>query len=225
MLFQNRLQLCDLADLLTDGDVDANQVAALWLMIVSVQNSRLARGTVADDELALSAANRHHRVNCLHPRLHRDVNRLAGRNVGGKELDRPSLGRANRALAVDGPAEAVDDATEQSLTYGHLGDSARAAHLAALFNSEGVAHDDRSYAVLLEVERHSDDTALEFKKLVGPDSGEAVDPGDTVSHLNDGANVDHREFLTKLLDLALDYGRYVLSSYCHVTLRLLRTAH
>jgi hypothetical protein len=78
----------------------------------------LARLAVADDELALAAADRDHRVDGLEAGLHRLVHRLAGHDAGRLELDAAELVGLDRALAVDGLAERVHDATEQPLPTG-----------------------------------------------------------------------------------------------------------
>jgi hypothetical protein len=63
--------------LLADGDVDAEDALALLVDDRVERDGGLARLTVADDELALAAADRDHRVDGLDARLQRLLDRLA----------------------------------------------------------------------------------------------------------------------------------------------------
>src|SRR5207248_1783383 len=109
--------------LLADGDVDAIELLALVVALVGgalvderVERDRgLAGLAVADDQLALAAADRHQRVERLEPGLDRLVHRLARDDARRLHFDALALGRVDRPLAVDRIAEAVDDAPEQAL--------------------------------------------------------------------------------------------------------------
>ena len=52
------------------------------------RHGRLARLAIADDQLALAAADRHHAVNRLESGLHRLAHRLAIHDARRKPLDR-----------------------------------------------------------------------------------------------------------------------------------------
>ena len=97
-------------------------------MIVSIATARLAGLAVADDELALAAADRHHRVDGLQARLHR-LRSPTWRAITPGATFSIDVGhlRVDRALAVDRRAERVDDAAEQLGADGHLEDAARAS--------------------------------------------------------------------------------------------------
>ena len=75
-----------LALLLPDGDVDADEVAALLVDDRVDGDGGLARGAVANDQLALTAADGNHGVYGLDARLDRGVHRLAHHHVGGNSL-------------------------------------------------------------------------------------------------------------------------------------------
>jgi 5,10-methylene-tetrahydrofolate dehydrogenase/methenyl tetrahydrofolate cyclohydrolase len=63
--------------LLPDGDVDAEDVRVLLVdESVSTAIARLPLLAIADDELALTAAEGHHRVDGLQPGLQRLLDRL-----------------------------------------------------------------------------------------------------------------------------------------------------
>ena len=75
--------------LLADGDVDADQVLALLVDDGVDGDGRLAGLPVADDQLALTAADRDHRVDGLDAGLDRRVHVLAAITPGAMR----SIGR------------------------------------------------------------------------------------------------------------------------------------
>ena len=124
LLFEHLDELRDGRALLADGDVDAVELLVLvgraaligfWLRMVSSDDGGLAGLAVADDQLALAAADRDQRVDGLEAGLHRLVHRLARDDAGRLHVDAASARRVDRALAVDRVAERVDDAAEQAL--------------------------------------------------------------------------------------------------------------
>ncbi len=73
---------------LPDRAVNTNHVAAL-LVDDRIQNDGgLAGLPVANDQLALAAADRNHRVNGLHASLQRLAHRLPVQNAGSNSLQR-----------------------------------------------------------------------------------------------------------------------------------------
>src|SRR3546814_7918313 len=75
----------------------------------------LAGLTVADDQLALAAADGHERVERLEARLHRLVHGFPWDDARRLHFHALALGVFDRALAVDRVAEAVDDTAEKAL--------------------------------------------------------------------------------------------------------------
>ena len=136
-------ELRDGGALLPDRDVDAVQLLRLvgagvdgLLVDDRVDDHRgLAGLPIADDQLALAAADRDQRVDRLEAGLHRLVHRLARDDAGRLHLDAAALGGDERALAVDRIAEPVDHAAEQRVTHRHVHDRAGAR--------DGVAFADR----------------------------------------------------------------------------------
>src|SRR5262249_30244583 len=76
-------------------------------------DGRLAGLTVADDQLTLAAADGDHGVDGLEAGLDGLVDGSAGQNAGRLQLGAALLLALDGALAVDGVAEGVDDATEK----------------------------------------------------------------------------------------------------------------
>src|SRR5207249_1478711 len=108
-----------------------------------------ARAAVADDELALAAADRDHRVDCLQARLHGLLHRLSVDDAGRLELERAHLRRLDRALPVERLTERVDHAAEQRFADGHRRHVARAPYGLALLDVLPLAEEGGTDVVLL----------------------------------------------------------------------------
>src|SRR6185503_44430 len=110
--------------LLADRHVDADDAGAL-LVDDGVDAERGLPGlAVAEDQLALAAADGDHGVDRLPSGLERLLDRLALDDVLRLAFDGPVLLRGDRALAVDRTAEGVDDASQHRRADGDLDDAA-----------------------------------------------------------------------------------------------------
>ena len=199
--------LDDLRDrraLLAHRDVDADHVAAALVQDRVDRDRGLARRAVADDELALPASDRDHRVDRLQAGLERLLHRLPADDARGLELERAALGGIDRAEAVERVAERVDDAAEQRIADGHAHDLARAADRLALLDALPLAEERDADVVLLEVERDPDDAVLELEPLERDAVLQAVDAGDPVADLEDGADLGEVGLDVELLDPILE---------------------
>src|SRR4029079_496639 len=115
--FELAHDLSDRRALLTDGDVDAVELAALVSarvdrLLVDERVHRdggLAGLTLADDQFALAAADRDQGVKRLEAGLDRLVDRLARDDPWRLHLDAAALGKFDGTLAIDRVAEGVDD--------------------------------------------------------------------------------------------------------------------
>ena len=139
---------------LADRHVDADQVFAFLVDDRVDQQGGLARLAIADDQLALSAADRDHGVDRLDAGLDRGVDRLACDHTGRDHLYGAGLLGFDGSLAVDRLPERVDDAADQLLAHRHLDDPARGADLVAFLDVLVRAHDHGPDHVLLEVQGH-----------------------------------------------------------------------
>src|SRR5438046_857901 len=175
--------------LLPDRDVEAVHVLALLVEDRVHADRGLAGPAVADDQLALAAPDRDHRVDGLEPGLERLLHRPAVHDARGIPLDRPELLGVDRALAVHRLAERVDDAARQGLADRHLGDPVRALDDVAFLDELVVAEEHRADLVLLEVEDHPDDVAGELEQLTRHRLLEPVDAGDAVADLDDAPDL------------------------------------
>ena len=92
-------------------------------------------------------------------------------------------------LAVDRVAERIDDPSEEGIADRHGEHLAGSLDLLALFELLEVTQDHRADAVLVEVQRDTQDAAGEFEQLLGHHRWQALDVCDAVS------GVDHRAHL------------------------------
>ena len=174
------------------------------------RDGRLARLAVADDELALAAADRDHGVDRLQARLHRLAHGLPVDDAGRDALERVELLRRDRALAVDRPAERVDDAADERRADGDLDDLARPADFLAFLDLGGLAEEHDADVVLFEVQREAEDVVAEIDELARHHLVEAVDARDAVSDGEDGPDLGDVDRLLVARELLLeDLGDFV----------------
>ncbi len=204
VLLERRDELRDRRFLLADRDIDADQVLALLVDDRVDRDRGLAGLAVADDQLALAAADRRDRVDDLDAGLDRRVHVLARDDAGRHDVDRAELFRDDLTLAVERAPEGIDDAADELRPDTGLHDPAGGADLAALLDAGVVAKDDRAHGVLFEVEGEPEDVLAEVEELGGHAAGETVDPRDAVTDLDDRADVRGFGLPFELLDLGLD---------------------
>src|SRR5688500_1931844 len=94
----------------------------------------LARLPIADDELALPAADRDQSIHRLEPRRHGLVNRAARDDTRRLDVDPSAFLRFDWPLPVDRIAKRVNHATQKSLAHRHFHDGARALDRVALLD-------------------------------------------------------------------------------------------
>ncbi len=194
--------------LLADGHVDADDVLALLVDDRVHRDRGLSRLAIADDQLALAAADRHHAVDGLEAGLERLLHRLTVHHPGGQGLDRvPGRGR-HRSLAVDGLAEGVHDPAHQGIAHGNGHDALRPLGLVPLLDEVGVSQEHGPDRVFLEVQGQGHDPVGKLEQLAGHALVEAVNAGDPVARREHGAGLGHvhpgREAPELLLDDAGD---------------------
>src|SRR5215472_2433625 len=218
VLFELADHVRDRRGLLADRDVDADQVLALLVDDGVDRDRGLAGLAVADDQLALAAADRHHRVDRLEAGLHRLGNRLPRDHARGDLLDDVARLGVDRALAVDRGAERVHDAPEQLGADRHLENPPGALHRVALGDVLVLAQNHRADRVALEVEREAEGVLREFQHLALHHVGQPVDAADAVGDGDDrplGANVRReREVLDLAADQVADLGWVELLHRC-----------
>ena len=193
-------RLADLGNgraLLPDGDVDALdlplRVAGVPVALLVDDrvdgDRRLAGLPVTDDQLALAAPDGGDRVDRLDPALQRGVHLLALHHRRRLQLQRAQLGVLDRSLAVQRGAERVHHPAQEAVADRDRQDLAGPPDLLALVDLAVVAEDDHADLAHVEVQREAAGAVLELKQLVGHGRGQALDPGDAVAALGDGADL------------------------------------
>ena len=174
-------------------------------MIVSIPIDGLAGLAVADDQLALTAADRDHRVDRLQAGEHRLDHRLALDDAGSLVLGRARLGRVDLALAVERVAERVDDPAQQRLADRDLEQSPGPLDRVALGDVLPLAEQHRADVVGLEVQRQPGHVVRELEHLERHAVVEPVDAADAVGDRQDGADLGQvRLRAVEALDPALE---------------------
>ncbi len=183
----------DRGGLLAHGDVDADHVLALLVDDRVDGDGGLTGLAVADDQLALAAADGNHRIHGQDAGLHGLVHRLAVHDAGSLELHGASALGLDGALAVDRHAQRVDNAAEHGAAGRNLHQAARRAHLVVLLDCGDVTQKHGAHLVLFEVLGHTVDDlaggAHELEQLACHGVLETVDARDAVADLDDGAHL------------------------------------
>ena len=138
VLFQNVDHLGHLALFLADGDVNADQVAALLVNDGIQGYGGFACGPVADYQLPLTAADGNHGVNSLDTGLYRCIHGLPGHYVGSDLFNRASGGGIDRPFSIQGIADGVHHPADQCLAHRDLNDSPGGADPVSFLDHVGV---------------------------------------------------------------------------------------
>ena len=207
----------DVRALLADGDVDrvnwaelrvtASETDFIDLGLIDDRIDRdggLAGATVADDEFALAAADRDHGIDGHDAGEQRLVHGFAGHDAGRDALDGISFFGVDRAFAVDGVTEGVDDATEQGFANGNGEELAGGGDFVAFFELGDVAENDAADLGLFKIQGDADGAAGKRDHLVVHDVGEAINFGHAVGDGADVAGVFLDRFGRELGDLLFD---------------------
>ena len=190
--------------LLPDGHIDANDVLALLVDDGVQGNDGLAGLAVADDQLALAAADGNHAVDGLDAGLQRHAHALALDDAGRVALDGAVLLRVHGAFAVHGLAQGVDHAADQTFAYGHRNHLARALDHVAFLDVLVVAQHNHGDAVFFQVQGHAVGAVGKLHQLVGHALVQAAHAGDAVADHDGGAGIILRDAVFIMLDLLFD---------------------
>ena len=179
--FERAHHLRDRRLLLADRVVDADDTGVLLVENRIDRNRGLPRLTVADDQLPLTPADRHHRVDRLQAGLQRLLDRLPIHHAGRQPLDRRErLGR-DRSFAVDWLTERVHDAAEQLVAHRYRDDAARALDQVPFLDLLELAQEHRADAFFLEVQRDAEHAVRKLEHLAGHRILHTVHPRDAVA--------------------------------------------
>src|SRR5262249_26980237 len=181
-------------------------------------DSSFAGLTVANNQFALTAANRHHGVDGLQPRLQRLVYRQAIDHAWGDALNRTALCRINGTLAVNRLPQGIHHAPDHRLADRDLHDASGAPDFIALFNLRIRAEEHGPDVVLFQVEGHTINVMWELQEFPGQAFFQTIDAGDTVAHGNHRADLSEFGLADIAFNLALDdFADFCCSNLCHGT--------
>ena len=186
---------------LADRAVNANQIAAALIQNRIQNDGGFADLPVTDDQFALAAADGNHRVNGLDARLNRFAHRLAINYARRQTLQREALARLDRPLIVNGIAERIHDAPDQSIADRHGHDFVGALDDVAFADFGVIAEQHRAHLVFFQVQRDAEDVVRELDHFAGHALVESMDARDSVAHGNHRADFLHRQGLLVIFDL------------------------
>ncbi len=172
----------------------------------------LAGLAVADDEFALAATDGDHGIDRFDARLHGGVDALARDDVGGDALDGTAGGRLDRAFAVDRIAQGVDNATDERVANGDVGNAASGPDLVAFLDLLVGTEDDGADDLLFQVQGHAHDRIAlrvgvgKLQQLPSQSAGEAVDAGDPIRGFDNRAHVCRDDARLEAFDLLANDG-------------------
>jgi hypothetical protein len=186
------------------------------------RDGALAGLAVADDELALAAADGNHRVNRLDPRLERRVHGLARGDVRGNDFDGAVLLGRDGAAPVHWLAERVDDTPDEGLPDGHGDNPPGALDGVPFFDGVGSGEEDDPDFFGGEVKRQTVNRIAVVTgrwKLDQLLRHHIVQPGnarDAVADLKHLANVDgFNAGRFKCFNLLAQKGGNIFNPQCH----------
>ena len=139
----------DRARLLSDRDIDADDVLIFLIEDGVEGDGGLARAPVADDEFALPPADGEHTVDGKDARFQRLIDGLTVDDRGRGRFDGAVAFRHDLAHAVDGISERPHDAPQKALADGHARAALGTADGAPLRNGALVAEEDAAHALAL----------------------------------------------------------------------------
>src|SRR5262245_31827422 len=134
------------------------------------------------------------------------MHRFARDDAGRLNIDASALLGLDRALTVDGIAQRIDDAPEQTLADRHIDDRVGAFDSLTFHNLTVIAKDDDTDIIDFEVECHAAHTVFELDHLAGLHIVEAINAGDTVADRQHLSDFGYFGFLAEILDLLFENG-------------------
>ena len=202
--------------LLPDAAVDADNVAALLIDDGVENDGGFAGLAVADDQLALAAANGDHGIDGLDAGLERLAHGLAVEHAGRDAFEGIALLRNYGTFTVERLAERVDHPADQGLTHGNRHNGVGALDDVAFFEFERLAKKHHTDFFFFEVQRDAENIVRESEHLAGHDLFEAVDARDAVADADDGTDfIDGNRLLVVLNLLAQDLANFVCFDIRH----------
>src|SRR5713226_9727674 len=146
---------CDRGVLLTNSDVDTEQVFTLLVNDRIDSDSGFACLAVADDQFTLSTSDRNHAINSLEAGLYGSIYALARDDARSDTLDWAELVGDNRAAFIERLAQWIDHSTKKCVANRYLDDTTGGTHFIIFTNVCIIAQDRTTDRLFLEVKGHA----------------------------------------------------------------------
>ena len=163
---------------LADGAIDAHHILAALVEDGVDGDGGLAGLPIAQNQFALAAPDRNQRIDDFEAGLERHGDRRAIHDGSGGAFDRQALAGSHRPVAIERPAERIDDAAQQPVAHGHIHDAAGALDFVAGLQVPVIAEQHDADFVLVHVERDAEHIAGKLHQFLEADTGKAGDLGD-----------------------------------------------
>src|SRR5581483_8732558 len=137
--FEGLNHLCNRRALLSDRHVNTDYVLPSLIDDGVKRNGGLTGLAVTNDQLALSAADGHHRIDGLDTRLERLFHGHAIHNARREAFNRIETRGRDRAFVIDGSTESVDHTADHGFADRNRHNAAGPLHLVALFDAAEIA--------------------------------------------------------------------------------------
>ena len=216
--FENGEGASDVGILLSNRNVDAIERTMIFqpalfgrLVQARLADDRverdhgLAGGPIADDQFALAATDRDHRVDRHNTSLDRLAHTFAFDNAGRNFFERIRLVGFHRPLPIQWLAECVHHAAEQAFADWNLKQLAGRLRFIAFHDLGCVAEQNGAHLRLFEVERETEHAARKLDHLVQHHVAEPFDAGDAVTGFADNADVGFAGRGLETRDLRFDF--------------------
>ena len=190
-------------ELLADRNVDADQALPLLVDDRVDRHGGLAGLAVADDQLALTAADWDECVNRLDASLHWRGDRLAADYAWRNALNGATLLCVDWALAIQWTTERINNAADQLWPNRNLNNTAGGLDGVTLFDALRITKEHGANSLFAKVECHASNAARELQKFRRECAGESVDLRNAVADLYYGANGARLGAAVKARDLRL----------------------
>ena len=117
------------------------------------------------------------------------MHRFPLNDARGHRFDQPRLRGSDVAFAIDRTSEGVNDAPQHGVAHGDGSDFAGCFNRAAFLNTKAFTHQHRADVVVFEVQCDPFGAIFKFEELTGHGLLEAINTGDSITHLQNGTDI------------------------------------
>ena len=177
---------------LADGAINAQHILAALVQNGVDRDGGLAGLPVAEDQFALAAADRNESIDDDEAGLQRHGDGSAVHDGPGGAFDGQTLAGGDRPLAIEWPAQGVDNAPDQSIAHRYVHHTTRALDLGARVQVPAIAKQHDADFVLIDVERDAVQIAGKLHQFIKAHARKARDLGDADGDARDRAHLTRR---------------------------------